>query len=177
MPKVDTKSKKPKLNIINRLKGVKHIEFYIAGIAIGLMLFVYFGATIFGGQADTPNNNSPPDVSFGDYQRRIEYNAKTVVSSMRGVGRTEIAIAWESSVELVIAYITINNGGNTSLTPQLVTENGTTKPIVVKEIYPQVLGVAISCEGGNDARVRLAVIDTVSILLNVSQTKVIVQGM
>ncbi|MCL1944562.1 MAG: hypothetical protein FWF56_03920 [Firmicutes bacterium] len=170
-------SKSQKETVVAKLKKVKHIEFYVAGLAIALMLIVYFSASLFSGSTSSGNTNTTPKQSFADYQDRIEQNLKSVVGSMKGVGKTEVAIAWESSIELVLAYITINNGGNLSSTPQLVTENGTTKPLVIKEIYPDVIGVALTIQGGDDARVRLAVIDTVCVLLSVSSSKVVVQSM
>jgi stage III sporulation protein AG len=174
----EIKMSETKNGLVKRLKSVKHIEFYVAGIAIGLMLLIYFSASLFSGQANANGTvPSQPDITFGDYQRRTESSVQRVVSSMRGVGKVEVAINWESSIELVIAYITINNNGNISSTPQLVTENGVTRPIVIKEIYPQALGVAMAVQGAEDMRVKLAVLDTVSIFLNIPQDKIVVQAM
>ncbi|MDR3022313.1 MAG: hypothetical protein LBU60_06555 [Clostridiales bacterium] len=169
---------KLKNSITAKLKQIKHIEFYIAGIAVGVMLLIYFSANLFGqAGASSPGPPTPPSASFADYHQRTESNLQRVVSSMKGVGKAEVAINWESSIELVIAYITVNNNGTISSTPQLVTENGVTKPIVLHEIYPKALGVVIVAQGGNDARVRLNIIEMTSVLLSISQDKVVVQSM
>lgn len=174
MDSTENKEKKP--SVFSNLKKIKHIEFYVAGIAIALMLLVYFSATIFKSSSTNSSGNSPPEMSYADYQRRVEANLTKVVSTMKGVGDTHVAIAWESSVELVIAYITVNNGGSLSSTPQLVTENGVTKPLVIKEVYPTIIGVALTVEGADDTRVRLNILDTVSVLLHIPYEKIVIQA-
>lgn len=163
---------------ITRLKKIKHIEFYIAGIAIGLMLLIYFSASIFGSGATVGSSSSTEkQVTYDQYIVEREQKITTMVRQMKGVGNADVAIHFESSIEYIFAVMSTENSNGKTETPMLVTENGVTKPIIVKEIYPKALGVVIVCEGANNSTVRIAVIDAVSIMLNLTKEKIVVTTM
>jgi len=162
-------------NIYTRLKKIKHIEFYIAGIAIAIMLLIYFSANIFGGTKT--NADESQNITYDNYIVQQENKVTSMVRQMKGVGKADVAIRFESSIEYILAVITTESSNGTSTTPILVTENGVTKPIIVQEIYPKAKGVVVVCEGAKDAKVKLQVIDAVSIMLDLVKEKIVVTPM
>jgi len=176
----DKKKKESKAkSIFTKLKSVKHIEWIVAGVAIVVMLGIYLTSFLPGRSAGASNNQPPPafGLETGDYRKETEQQLARVLSQIDGVGRLELMINWESSVELVIAYITNESGGSSSSTPAIITSGGGSRPIVLREIKPRALGVIIVCQGGGDTRTRLNIIAAVTVFLDISPDKVSVFAM
>ncbi|MCL2062570.1 MAG: hypothetical protein FWH03_08135 [Firmicutes bacterium] len=170
------KAVKPeKKGIFARLKKIKHIEIIVAFLAVAVMLVIYFGARGGGGgenSADGAHAAVQQQRMQEDYCAKMERQLTETLSRMQGAGETRVIINWETGVESVIAYIT--NSGNNSITstPQVITGGGAQGPIVLKEIYPKALGVVIMTQGGADARIRLEMINAVSILLQITPAQI-----
>ena len=157
-----------------KLKSKKHFETVVAIIAVVVMLVLYFSVKT-GTSKRTQTTTAATTVS--DYCERTEQKLVAALESMRGVGRVRTVISWESGVERVIAYATSSSGGSTTTTPTVVQTQGSSGPIVLKELYPKALGVIIICQGGNNVAVKLDVMRAVSVLLDISQTKINVYPM
>jgi stage III sporulation protein AG len=56
----------------------------------------------------------------------------------------------------------------------LLEEDGNTAPIVVQERYPDVEGVVVVCEGGDDAALSLHIKEAVTALFGIDAHKVVV---
>lgn len=152
-----------------KLKGKKHLEIVIAAVAVALMLVLYFSVKT--GRKSGSTVASAQTVS-SDYCTQTEKNLLAALENMQGVGKVRVAIAWASGVEKVIAYATNIAGENTSTTPTVVSVQGGSAPIVLKEIYPKALGAVVVCQGGNNVAVKLDVLKAVSVLLDISQNKI-----
>lgn len=157
--------------LIEKLKGIKHIEIIIAIIALAIMLGIYFYSS--GGD----NKNKETSVAATDYCTKMQSEIEQLISSIKGVGKTKVVISWESSSENVLAQNYSNSGGNVSSYPQLTTGSGSTAPIVVQEIYPKAISAVIVCQGGENASIKVNIIMAVSKLLNISTDNVIVYAM
>ena len=101
----------------------------------------------------------------------------SALEAMKGVGKVKVVVNWESGVEKIIAYATSNSGNNVTTTPTIIQSQGTSSPIVLKEVYPKALGVIIICQGGNNIAVKLDVMNAVSVLLDIPQNKINVYPM
>ena len=56
----------------------------------------------------------------------------------------------------------------------LVEQDGDTSPIVIKEQYPEIEGVFVLCDGGNDKTLSLKIKEAVSALFSVPEHKIVV---
>ena len=169
------KQKKKHPGIFARLKKVKHIELYIAGIAVAVMLIIYFGSQPFSGSPSSSASSKPGQTAPAakeDYCARIERELTETLSRMDGAGETKVVVNWESSVEAVIAYITNASQNGTSASPQIVSGGGSQSPIVLKEIYPKAVGVVVMTQGGTDVKVKLDIINAVSVLLDIKPDRI-----
>ncbi|MCL2555801.1 MAG: hypothetical protein FWE03_02115 [Firmicutes bacterium] len=169
---------KKKNSFFNKIKSIKHIEIIIAAIAVGIMLIIYF--TSFGGgglsigSGNDRDNDHMQDSFHSDYTRRMQAQIVNLVSSMEGAGETRVVINWESSVELILAK-TVNEGTNSSSSsPVIINMGGSSRPIIIKEIYPRALGVVVVVAGGENARLRVNIIMTLSVLLNLEPEFILV---
>lgn len=158
---------------IKALKNRKYLEIIIAVVAVILMLILYF-STKTGKNNKTENHVT---AVSDDYCKRTERELVSALASMRGVGDVKIVVNWESGVETVIAYATSNSGSAITTTPTIITSQGSSSPIVLKELYPKALGVIIICQGGENVAVKLDIMNAVATLLDISQNKINVYAM
>ena len=155
------------------LKSKKHFETVVAIIAVVVMLVLYFSVKT--GSSKRTQTTAAPTVH--DYCERTEQKLGDALESMQGVGKVKTVISWESGVETVIAYATNTAGNSITTTPTVIQTQGSSGPIVLKELYPKALGVIIICQGGNNVAVKLDVMRAVSALLDISQNKINVYPM
>ncbi len=160
---------------VKKLKSKKHLEIFIAVIAIAVMLLIYFTSR-------SENNSKKVNESVitqvaNDYCVETESKLKKLISSIDGAGKTEVIVSWQSSTEAVIAYVTQTNSNGTTITPQLLTSSGDTKPLVLKQVYPTAKGAIIVCEGGDNVKIKLDVISAVSAYLGIDSENVNVYAM
>jgi len=161
------KEEKKSVSILGRIKKIRHIELILAGLAILVMLVIYFSSNVsFGG--GTRGTNAQPNNSQENHLQRIERQLSEAFSLLEGAGETRVIINWESSIEQVIAYIVSENQSGSSSAPQIITGGGVQGPIVLKEIYPRPIGALIVTQGGASARLQIEMINAVSILLDLA---------
>ena len=165
---MDNKENKLK-KIFSKIRSIKHIEIIAAVIAVAVMLVIYF--TTLGGSKTDGKQNVAKTETTTDYCSRMKCEITDAVADMCGASPT-VVISWESSVESVIAYVTNSTSNGSSSSPQLITVQGTSSPIILKEIYPKALGVVVICQGGDSVKTKLDVISAVSVLLNIPPDKI-----
>ena len=164
---VQKKEDKKSTSIFGRIRKVRHIELILAGLAILIMLVIYFSSNVsFGG--GTSGTNAQPNRPQENHLQRIERQLSEAFSLLEGAGETRVIINWESSIEQVIAYIVSENQHGSSSAPQIITGGGIQGPIVLKEIYPRAIGVVIVTQGGASARLQIEMINAVSTLLDLA---------
>ena len=151
-----------------KIKSIKHIEIIIAVAAVIIMVIIYFTTL---GSSSTKGKTDTDKVNVSNYCDKMKNEIVETVASMCG-GTPTVAIGWESSVESVIAYVTNTTTNGSTSTPQLITSQGSSSPIVLKEIYPKAIGVVVICQGGDSVKTKLDIISEISILLNLSPERI-----
>lgn len=120
------------------------------------------------------------------YEEELEERLETILTQMEGVGRVEVMITLESSAREVIEkdYATqqeqssdeVSLTGQTSVSKEENTVYADTDvgnvPYVVQEIYPEVEGVLVVAEGGDDSYVNLAIVDAIQALFGIDVHKI-----
>lgn len=167
----DISKKIANLNIVKKIKNIKHIEFIILGIFICVIVLIFLSTTSFKASSKTSESI--------DYSTFLENKLEKVLSNINGAGDVSVMVTVDSSAELIIATskeekTTSSSSSNsessnttTVETPILITENGVTSPLVLQEIMPDVLGVIVVAQGANDAKIRLELLKAVQSVLNI----------
>lgn len=181
-PKKSEEKKPPKF--IEKIKNIKNFEIYIAVIFVLIILLIYFSSSF---SCSSPKKPSKEDSykSAYDYCQQVENKLRKILSTIKNAGRVDVMITFESTPERVIAYITNSstntstdgNGGynehtNNTSTPQIIYVDGDQIPLILKEISPKVTGVLVVAEGADDVKVKLDIINAVSVVLDVSPDKI-----
>lgn len=153
-------------------KRKKTIEIAAAAILILIILIIYF--TTFASPEKDSGTSETGLVSAADYCEKTQSELVTFLSKIKGAGNVTVLINFESTTELVIAYITnINTNTNvaeggkyvetsqSTSNPVILSQAGSQVPLIIKEIYPKVKGVIVGAEGADDVKVKLSLIDAV----------------
>lgn len=167
---------------LQKIKKIKHLEIVIAVIFIAILLLVYFGN--FSNSKENSSTSSIAYTSGMDYATAMENKLQTILSSIKGAGKVQVLISVKSGSEVVIATSTeekrntsTNSSGSTEAVtvvtnPIIVTQNGTSKPLVLMEILPEIQGVIVVAEGANDVKVKLNLLNAIQALLTVQNSNI-----
>ena len=135
--------KSTKQSIFTKIKNTKKLQY-----AIIVLLFVIVFLIIIGNGFIKNDTEEKPD-SVNKYVQNLEERLEKTLSKVDGAGKVSTVITVNSGMETVLAMETITkdtaNGKETTSTPILV--NG--KTVVLKEKYPEIVGVLIVAEGAD----------------------------
>lgn len=122
-----------------------------------------------------------------DYSDYLEKKLVNILSKLNGVGKVNVMVTLEDSVEKVTAAnstttteksVENDSEGGTrevvreDLIVQVVTKGNDDSLMVVKEVQPTVQGVIVVADGANDPEVREILYDAVKTVLGVKANKV-----
>lgn len=159
-----------------KVRGIKHIEIILALAVAAVILVVYLAVSA---TSDGSKQTQTTETVGGSLIAETEQKLKTILGEINGAGSVSVMITYESSVETVYAMTTnttensssSNSGGSNmstvTKTPVVVTNNGKSELIVVKEIMPKILGVVVVADGASDIKTRLALLSATATALNV----------
>lgn len=124
------------------------------------------------------NNSHSSEISgnYADYTETLNADLTDIISSINGVGECKLMITLKNTNEKVYAQNSDNSYSESSNSKNneyviYESENGDS-PILLKEKYPQVEGVAVVCSGGGNSVVRESVIQCVCALFNIPASRV-----
>lgn len=185
-------------NIINGKNKKKVLENTVIVIIIGVIVII-IGSTFFGNsnskndlvQATTSivTETSSNNVVVNDYIDN-DKNIEKILSKINGAGKVSVVITYISGKEIVPATDikkTENatsekdtGGGTRNITQNDLEnsvvyseeQNGVKKPVVIKEILPEVKGVVVVAEGASNAEVKENIIRAVQVLTGVATHKI-----
>ncbi len=136
------------------------------------------------------NTDTPTVKTTEQYRTETEQHLKELLSQMAGVGECSIFVTFESGVEYVYAteqkgntdYSENKNDSSEQVSQKenseesvilIDGENGKTG-LLLTEIQPQVKGVVVVCEGGENAEVVERIVSAITTALNISSRRVCV---
>ena len=155
---------------IRRMRTDRRTELLVyGGVALlVVVLYLFVSRAADGGTAaDADGVQVLSAANAADTETRLQ----EVLSCIRGAGRVEVMITYETGREIVPAMTTSvnSNGSETSdgdkssssqqstesTQPATVSQSGSNAPIVLKEIEPVVRGVIVVADGAADVTARL----------------------
>lgn len=170
----------------------KLIENTAIVIIIGVIVIIAGGTIFGGGKSDVPQkeqqkggstvDGSQLAVSGGD---DTEARLRSLLSQMQGVGKVDVMITYSTSRENVPAYDIKKNqsstaekdseGGTRSISQEEYdstmayedSSGGGKKPVILKELEPEVKGVLVVAEGADSVEVRERICNAVTVVLDI----------
>lgn len=155
------------LNSKNRNKIIIAVGFI--GIVLILLSEVNFG---FGNEKKAVSDKT----DYVSYVNSLNDELTELLKSIDGVGECRVMITLRNTNENVYAKNTDSSSSDNSKSQSdeyviYDSENGDT-PILLKENFPDIEGVAIVCSGGDNVAVKEKVIKCVSALFNISSNRI-----
>ena len=170
--------------LIEKMKANKKIEIavYAALILTGVLIYV---STLGGGNKDEASAADDAQVApcVLTQERETEERLKAALSCIRGAGKVEVMIVFDTGKEIVPALSTSTQSGlsetsggssqtitenrTESSLPATVSQSGGNQPIVLTEKQPTVRGVIVIAEGAADISVRINLQNAVKTVLGV----------
>lgn len=165
------------MEIFEKLKNIKGIGFFIVGIILGLAL-------IFIGTYDKKAKNDLPDTknvavidssTLDEYAKQLEERITQLILGISGINNVKVMVYLECSSEYIYA---VNGESEVSGGSYVIIDSkqGGKEPVLVKVISPKVSGVAVVCNGGNNASTQAKVKGVISALFNISSKNIFVSG-
>jgi|AGTN01.1.fsa_nt_gi hypothetical protein len=153
-------------SVIAKLKTIKNIEIIVGVVIIAIVALIYSTVTSNQGKAKTASP-AKTDAVTSNLADGLESRLEQILSQIDGAGQVKVMITFESSAEIVAASTTnrhsntssSSGGGSTTtvtetISPIIVTNNGKSEIIILKQIMPEIRGVIIVAEGASNIRVR-----------------------
>lgn len=170
---------------VKRLKKIKHIEIILAALIGLIILSIYFNP--FANKNEDKRKNSSISINT-DTTQSDEQRLRTVLGKIKGAGKTEVMITYETGTELVPALdysktenkqtqktesgTTIHENSVINEKPVTVYVNGENRALILVERKPQIRGVIVIAEGAADVRVKLELTRAVQTVLQIPADKV-----
>ncbi len=127
-----------------------------------------------------------------DYVRRLENDMSSILSKIQGAGKVSVMITLKSGAEIIPAKDEsvsdkVTNEKDTSGGTRIINEKttddkvvftaaqgGNSKPLIIKEINPEIKGVIVVAEGAKDSKVKLMISQAVQTVLDIPAYRVTV---
>lgn len=170
------------MKISEWLKNEKNIKI-LAAIALFLIAMIFLSSVLkpSGGQEESKPEAKDDSAVIFDYCSQYESRVLQIVNCIDGVGEARVMVTLEGGLEYVYAKeekqkndITDRNGetkdehnSSEKTTILIEDENGNKKALIKTVKEPQVKGVVVVCEGGDDIKVKLQVTDALKAALDI----------
>ncbi len=158
-------------NTIKKIKCNKKAQYFVVILSIIIGLFVLFT------NYNKPTQNTNVEDEILIYVNDLENRLSQTLSTVGGAGRVSVVITVKSGKETVLAMKTTTKenaqGKETESSPLIV--NG--KTVVVKELYPEIVGVLIVAEGAGNISVMNKLQQATVSLLDISVKQIEILSM
>ena len=168
-------------NLIDKLRQDKKLTIVLLIGVIGVVMLIFV-------RSDSETKTSPEKsemtttaatYSTYDIEKIFENKLTGIISQINGAGKTSVVVSVASSGEYVYAknIKTENDNDSMSEDSEIViyeSQNGADEGLVISIKSPDVIGVAIVCEGGESSVVKAEITKLVTSLFGIGADRVYV---
>ncbi|MBM7614001.1 stage III sporulation protein AG [Alkaliphilus hydrothermalis] len=176
---------------LKKLLSKKYVANLLVILAVAVMALIVSG-DFFAKDSSTNRLERNPmgdtlvmqQVETKSEEELVENRLKKILEEMRGAGEVEVMVTFEMGAEIVPAINTVeskdtteekdSNGGTRTVNSENITtstvitnDNAGNRPLVLKEIKPQVKGVIVVAEGADDPQVKARLYEAVKTVLQI----------
>lgn len=168
-------------NFTEKLKELSKKPLFLKAAAaagvLAIILILISDTSKEGGKKDKTADISVGFAYADAYSDNLKAELSEILTSIEGVGKSQVMLTISSAEEYVYAE-ELKRGNAQAEKNFVIIDNGSQEEALIKKINnPQVSGVLIVCEGGDDPRVCEKIYKAVSTALDVSTSKIYVAEM
>ena len=180
----------------NLLSGDIKTKLIVAVGLVGMLLVLisqFVGSGAASAKEKAPQDTTTAQYTTEEYAAQLEEKLQRLISSIQGVGTTQVMVTMEHGVEYVYAQQE-KSSTDKKLEPgseesgerldykynveysYVFVDNGygDKQPLLRTELQPKVQGVVVVCEGADDIRVEQSITNVVTTALHIPTTRVCV---
>lgn len=175
--------------VINKLtEKIKNPKLLVVAGLVGIAL-ICLSSFISGGEKKESRAEFGETVTAEEYKAELQKSIGEIVKSITGSDNLKVVITLESGIKY--SYADISEGVSENKTASnsesssselkqtyitVKTADGGEQALLVTTEMPEVRGVAIVCEGGDDERINQKIQNAVTAALNITSKRVYIAG-
>lgn len=148
-------------------------------IAIGILGMVLIFASELTDTDKTDVTVNEKALIYDETVRKEEL--EKIISEISGVGRAKVMITYECTRESIFACDTIENTQEKDKkisSEHIIVDSGNTEEgLLIKEVLPKVMGVAVVCEGGDNPTVKNEITMLIKAIFDISSNNISISEM
>ena len=148
-------------------KRVFKFEYVLIVVLVVLLLCLFLsGVGVLNFNGDTASTTS------SEYESKMEEKLEKLLASIDGAGSVSVMITTDGTnkYDYLKNTQTKKENGVEIIEETTVLVNG--KPYVTKEYYPEILGVVVVCQGGENVKVKMAITEVITTVLPVTSENI-----
>ena len=176
MNNTDTEFFKEKFyEIFNKIKGDKKV--FLTVVCSAVLMFVLCVSEL-NNKEDV--NSEVTEVKTYNYFVETK-EVEEFLENISGAGNVRIMITYDSSEEYIYAKDTNENSKDKKESDKeinyksehiIIKEDGNEKGLMIKEIYPEIRGIAVLCDGGDNPLIKERIVSLLSALFGINTNRI-----
>ncbi len=161
------------MSILEGLSGKKKSLILVVLGIVGVLLIVFGSIKDDGTKTE---ENSPKNQSAEEYITGLENKIGNITEQITGSSRVRVIVNIASGSEF--QYLSNEEIKENASSREYVTVRGEDgdSPILLKEIYPEIVGVSIACKGGDSPEVQEKLIRVIATAYDISSNRICIVG-
>ena len=147
------------INIFETIKNRKGVLLLIMGVILGITLLLVDTH----GTSDSISTENT-EITSDDYINLLEKKTEDMINKIKGVSEAKVMITLKNRGEQVFALDTTETNKK-----HVVVDNGL---VCINELVPEIEGVAVVCNGGDNAVIKQKITDLLCSLLGIYSTHI-----
>lgn len=196
MQENENKNNKKKTGI-DRILSNDRIMSIIVLLGLAGIALIFISSSLDPGKNEdtvSPQEISGSDSAAEDYKNELTEELGNMIASIDGAGKTKVMITLKGTVRDIYAADTDINGRETSKKTDnnenadkqntekkkytiIRGKDGSEKALTIGQLVPEIKGVLVICEGGENEDVRETIINAVAAALDITKTHIYVTGL
>lgn len=172
-----------KNNLLSTFKNISDKRKTLLVVAFGILLMI---AICFSGSDSKSELPKEESKQQSESDTELADRLEDFLKKIEGAGRVEVMLTFETDEEKVFAKdseekenITQDGKNEINLKNEhiIIEKESGEGGLEITKIYPKIRGVAIICDGGNNAVVKSKIVSAVSALFDINTNKISVSSM
>ena len=147
----------------------------LLGAAVGIVLLIFGSSGTFAKESNSDEkNNTKSDLDPAVYVAELEERITEICSRVKGAGQVRAVVTLKGGYRAVYATDAQSSSSGYKSSTVLVGSGSSEGAVLICYENPEIGGIGIVCEGGDDPTVRHAVVALVSAAFDVGTNKIYV---